>query len=123
MPCVGARFAEMSPGLVSREGEEHMHLRRQFGLAFVSALVFGLLDSNAALATTRWVNILSITFSSPGTSCANPGYMTIGFAAGLRLRSPGQHHGADWQYDQSVDGSYGQRQLTPTVDVNQGESK
>jgi nitrous oxidase accessory protein NosD len=55
-----------------------MHLRQQFGLALVSALVFGLLDSNAALAATRWVNNSSPPTTN--TSCANPGYMTIGAA-------------------------------------------
>src|SRR5256885_8565629 len=57
-----------------------MHLRRQLGLAFVSALVFGLLDSNAALATTRWVNDPPNIYSPPGTGCTNPGYPTIGAA-------------------------------------------
>ena len=59
-----------------------MHLRPQFGLGFVSTLVFGfvLLASNAALATTRWVNDLPNTYSPPGTSCTNPGYQTIGGA-------------------------------------------
>src|SRR2546428_12549373 len=57
-----------------------MHLRPQFGLALISALVFGLLDSNAALAMTRWVNDPPNTYSPPGTSCTSPGYPTIGAA-------------------------------------------
>src|SRR2546428_5026514 len=57
-----------------------MHLRPQFGLALISALVFGLLDSNAALAMTRWVNDPPNIYSPPGMSCTSPGYPTIGAA-------------------------------------------
>ena len=46
----------------------------------LAVFAFFLASSTAALATTRWVNNLSLTFSPPGTSCTDPGYPTIGAA-------------------------------------------
>src|SRR3989441_911080 len=59
-----------------------MHVRSQSRVVFSAALVWGfvLVSSNAALATTRWVNGPPNSYSPPGTSCANPGYPTIGAA-------------------------------------------
>src|SRR3989442_11205662 len=70
-----------------------MHLRPQFGVGFVAALVFGfvLLSSNAALATTtHWVNDDDPNgppYAPPGTSCNDPGYQTIGAAVAAAATS------------------------------------
>ena len=53
----------------------------------LAVFAFFLASSTAALATTRWVNNLSLTFSPPGTSCTDPGYPTIG--AAVAAAAPG----------------------------------